>query len=211
MANRGPRPTRPPASSEIFDTPLFVGSLGIMVLAVGVLILNVGSPGERAVGLAHVFFGLVAAGAGVIMRMRARPSQPAGEVAARTRLQSLAATAFALGVFSVLAALAMDRLLQGSASMGERLVVLAAAAFAWILPVQVLRWDRVADQAVHHARLSAFPPGYFVLMAGATAALVTTFWRTELTASILILSLAASAIIVGGKFWLDRRTRAGAE
>ena len=206
MPNTPLKPKRPPSASGIFDAPLFVGSLGIMLLVVGVLILKDGSNGERAVGLAHVFAGLVAAGAGMIMGARFRASQPT-EDATRAPLQPLASTAFALGVFAVLAALTMDRLLEGNAGVGERLVVLTAAAFAWVLPVQVLRQDRFADEPPGRGRLNGFQPGYFVLMAGATAALATTIWLPAFTASVLILSMSASAIIVAGAYGLDRRSR----
>lgn len=196
-------------TAQVFDLALFVGALGVMAVAVGVLIFHDGSRGERAAGLAHVFVGLIVTGAGVVMKMRSRPSMASEAKGTSVPLQPLLTTAFVLGVFAVLATLAMDRLLDGSAGMGERLMVISAAAFAWMLPVQVLRWNDIADETVGRAWLNAFLPGYFVLMAGATAALIVAFWRNDLVAPVLMLALAASAITVGGKFWLDRRSGLG--
>lgn len=183
--------------------PLAAGALivGAMVVALGLFIALLRRPGEAA-------------------RRLAETTPGRSEKAQAERAWLLTLIPLTMVFFASRAVGWVGRVLDGSAGLSDVLFLGAAILYAWLGPIVVMGWDGgsrrnrryLEDELSQHIRARSIMLGFFVLLAGVTAALALALWNPVWTAQALPLAMSAAGAAAALRFvWLDRQAARDAE
>lgn len=131
----------------------------------------------------------------------------------RRRSQQLFLFPLVAVVFLGLAVEPVRDVVRGEGALRDALSILLPVLYAWVTAAVAMGWDQhsrqnrrwLEDELTVALRARAMTAAFFVLMAGATAALALTLVRPDFGAVLMLAALSAGGVTAGARFaWLDR-------
>lgn len=174
-----------------------ITGVGLGLAVIGVLLTWLYRPGDQARRLAQ------AGGA----RDRAQ----------RDRARMLAIVPFSMVAFGVLAVKAVGEVQNGTAGLGDGLMVFCGLLYGWLGPLVVMGWDGrslrnrrlLEDELTRHHRARAVIPAFILLLTLMTGLVAVGLWRSDLAVQLAPLAICISGAAAALRFaWLERRAEA---